>query len=238
MTKAICNLHITMIALSVIFCINHQAYCATENNNSKIAVMNFDNRSSSKEWQWLSKGLADMLITDLSASERLSIVERERLSEIVAELKLVKTGVVDSSIADQVGRIAKVDWVLFGSFIKQGNHLKIEGHILNLSTEKIMRVEWVEGPSDDVLKLEKQLEKNIATLGVPEKGFVIFANNVVHIVGEKWWTAKEFDAEFIQLKTKFPSGGWFYRKFCHSNHYGLVLIVSGKPYVVEFKDQK
>lgn len=53
----------------------------------RLAVMNFDNRSSTGQWQWLSKGLADMIITDLSASEGLMIVERERLNEIVAECK-------------------------------------------------------------------------------------------------------------------------------------------------------
>ncbi len=123
----------------------------------KLAVMNLDNRSSSAEWQWLSKGLADMIITDLSASERLMIVERERLNEIVAELQLIKTGMVDSSIANQVGRVAKVDWVLFGSFLKEGDQLKIEAHILDLKTQELLRVEWVEGPAEKASHLEKRL---------------------------------------------------------------------------------
>jgi len=126
-----------------------------------MAVMNFDNRSSTGQWQWLSKGLADMLITDLSASERLMIVERERLNEIVAELQLTKAGVVDSSIAGQVGRIAKVDWVLFGSFLKEGDHLKIEAHILDLKTQELLRVEWVEGHPEEVLQLEKRLVQQL-----------------------------------------------------------------------------
>jgi TolB-like protein len=123
--------------------------------------MNFDNRSSSGEWQWLGKGLADMIITDLSASERLMIVERERLNEIVAELQLIKAGVVDSSIANQVGRIAKVDWVLFGSFLKEGGLLKIEAHILDLKTQGLLRVEWVEGPAEKALQLEKRLVQQL-----------------------------------------------------------------------------
>lgn len=133
-----------------------------------MAVMNFDNRSSTGQWQWLSKGLADMLITDLSASERLMIVERERLNEIVAELQLTKAGVVDSSIAGQVGRIAKVDWVLFGSFLKKGQNLKIEAHLIDVTTEKLVRVEWVRGKAEDLLKLEKELAfKIIENLHIP-----------------------------------------------------------------------
>jgi len=89
------------------------------------------------------------------------IVERERLNEIVAELQLVKTGVVDSSIAGQVGRVAKVDWVLFGSFLKEGDHLKIEAHILDLKTQELLRVEWVEGLAKEVLHLEKRLVQQL-----------------------------------------------------------------------------
>jgi TolB-like protein len=127
----------------------------------RVAVMNFNNRSSAGEWQWLSKGLADMIITDLSASERLMIVERERLNEIVAELKLTKAGVFDSSIAGQVGRVAKVDWVLFGSFLKEAEHLRIETHLLDLKSEQLLRVEWVQGPAEEVLRLEKRLVQQL-----------------------------------------------------------------------------
>ena len=151
-----------ILVLIIIFCFSPRAYSASEENSpKKITVMNFDNRSSTGEWQWLSKGFADMIITDLSASERLTVVERERLNEIVAELQLVKTGVVDSSIANRVGQMAKVDWVLFGSFLKEGNHLKIEAHILDLKTQKLMRVEWVEGLAEEVLHLEKRLVQQL-----------------------------------------------------------------------------
>lgn len=141
---------------------------STPLNVKKLAVMNFDNHSPDGQWQWLSKGLADMIITDMSASERLRIVERERLNLIVAEHKLIKTGIVDSTIASQVGRLANVDWVLFGSFLKEGKSLKIEAFILDMKTEDVLRVERVEGKADDVVLLEKNLvQKFIDRLDTP-----------------------------------------------------------------------
>jgi len=133
-----------------------------------IAVMDFDNRSSSGEWGWLSKGLADMVVTDLSASSSLVVLERERLTEILRELDLGATGLVDASRAARVGEIARVDRVLFGSFLKDGDTLKIEAHLLDLKTQELLRVEWVEGRADEVFKLEKQLvEQILARLDVP-----------------------------------------------------------------------
>ena len=44
-----------------------------------VAISYFDNTSGTKEYDPLSKGLADMLITDLSNVKSLKIVEREKL---------------------------------------------------------------------------------------------------------------------------------------------------------------
>jgi TolB-like protein len=95
-----------------------------------LAVMYFENRSVGSEWQWLSTGIADMLIVDLGRSERLLVVERERLARMLTELRLVEGGLIDPANAAKVGQVTKVDWVLFGSFEKKGDSLNIEGHIL------------------------------------------------------------------------------------------------------------
>jgi TolB-like protein len=159
-----------LVVGNICVCLSAQPGSTTDTANNEvktIAVMNFDNRNPG-EWQWLGKGLADMMITDLSASETLIVVERERLNDITAELQLIKTGMIDTSIADQVGHIAKVDWVLFGSFLKNGDHLKIEAHIFDMKTQGLLRVEWVEGLAEKVMELEKRLiQQLLERLHVP-----------------------------------------------------------------------
>ena len=44
-----------------------------------VAISYFDNTSGSEQYNPLSKGLADMLITDLSDVKSIQIVEREKL---------------------------------------------------------------------------------------------------------------------------------------------------------------
>jgi len=133
-----------------------------------LAVMNFTNRNPGDGWDWLEKGLADMLITDLSKSASLVIVERDRMAELLRELELAERGIVDASTAGRVGRICKVDWVLFGSFIKQGDQIKIEAHIVEVETGRLLRVEWVEGKASALFALEKELAYRILSrLNVP-----------------------------------------------------------------------
>src|SRR5215831_11843002 len=53
-----------------------------------VAVSYFDNNTGKAEYDPLAKGLADMLITDLGQLQALRVVEREKLNQILAELKL------------------------------------------------------------------------------------------------------------------------------------------------------
>ncbi|MGA1871976.1 MAG: CsgG/HfaB family protein [bacterium] len=122
-----------------------------------LVIMYFTNRGENKDWKWLSKGLADMLITDLFATSRFKIVEREKLQEFLKEVEVTRQGVFDQSTALQVGKVAKAQKVLFGSFEVQEKDIVIEAHIIDISTGELQRVEWVRGKSDSIIKLVKQL---------------------------------------------------------------------------------
>ncbi len=140
---------------------------AEPSDRMTLAVMYFTNRGGEGEWDWLRKGLADLLITDLASSDRLLLVERERLQAALKELKVAESGAIDKDVALKVGRITKVDVALFGSYLVTGGEIEIEAHLIDLATGRLRRVEWVKGKVDRVHELEKELaEKLIANLDV------------------------------------------------------------------------
>jgi hypothetical protein len=49
------------------------------------SVLYFNNTTQEKKHAWLSKGLADMLITDLSQVPQIKVVEREELQKVLKE---------------------------------------------------------------------------------------------------------------------------------------------------------
>jgi len=122
-----------------------------------IAVLDFLNRRPGDGHDWLGKGLADMVITDLSASERLTVVDRERMQQLAREHDLVTSGIVDENTAPAVGRVAKVEWVLQGTFACQGTNVTIEALLVDVARQQVMRIDRIEGPLDDVFELEEQL---------------------------------------------------------------------------------
>jgi len=140
---------------------------AAPSERMTLAVMYFTNRGAEGEWDWLRKGLADLLITDLASSDRLLLVERERMQAVLKELKVSESGAVDQAVALRAAQIARVDVALFGSYLVAGGEIEIEAHLIDLATGRLRRVEWVKGRAARVHELEKALaEKLIANLDV------------------------------------------------------------------------
>jgi tetratricopeptide (TPR) repeat protein len=139
-----------------------------------------------------------MLITDLSSSAKLQVVERERLHEFLKEMRLAEVGIVDPETAQEFGNIAKVDMVLFGSFLKEGDRIEIEAHIIDVATGQLQRVEWVRGKAKDIFKLEKEL------------AFKIIDNLHIELTQEEIESIKYIPTDSIDAATHFYTGLDYY----------------------------
>lgn len=75
----------------------------------------------------LSRGLAEMLITDLSTSEEIKVVERSRLNEIIAEIKLQENPFFDSKKATKFakGNLAKGSTQSYEAFLRYSEALSL-----------------------------------------------------------------------------------------------------------------
>src|SRR4051812_38336244 len=90
-----------------------------------IAVSYFDNTSNDAALDPLRKGLADMLITDLSNVTSLRIVEREKLESLLKEIKLGRTAYFDPKTAQRLGKGLGAEYVLTGSYLLLADDLRI-----------------------------------------------------------------------------------------------------------------
>lgn len=71
----------------------------------------------------LGYGLADLLLTDLSRSSQLQVVDRIRVNALLQELRLAGTGRVDSSTAPRVGKLIGARRIVNGALAstREGN---------------------------------------------------------------------------------------------------------------------
>src|SRR5689334_10732556 len=114
-----------------------------------VAVSYFDNNTGKAEYDPLAKGLADMLITDLGQLGALRIVEREKLNQILAELKLSRSKFIDPKTAQRVGKGLAAQFILSGGYTLAGDTIRIDARVFNVETGAVVTSERVEGKKDE-----------------------------------------------------------------------------------------
>jgi len=122
-----------------------------------VAVSYFDNNTGKAEYDPLAKGLADMLITDLGQLRALRVVEREKLNQILAELKLSRSKFIDPKTARRLGKGLAAQFILSGGYTLAGDTLRIDARVFNVETGAVLTSERVEGKKDEFFALEKDI---------------------------------------------------------------------------------
>ncbi len=135
---------------------------------NSVAVLYFQNLSSSPELDPLKKGLSQMLITDLAKAKQLTVVERLRLQTLLQELKLGTTGMVEAGSAPRVGKLIGAGKLVHGGFTDlQDENLRIDASLAEAASNERSDLEEITGKLNSIFQLEKDLAfKIIDELGV------------------------------------------------------------------------
>ena len=104
-----------------------------------LAVLYFRNRSGLEELDPVRKGLALMLITDLSMVKDLQVVERVRLQALAEELGLGSSGIVEPDTGPRVGRLLGARWLVGGDIHGALQKLNVQSDILEVPADHAKR---------------------------------------------------------------------------------------------------
>lgn len=114
-------------------------------------------------YQPLSRGLAQMLTSDLGLIQRFRLVERLQLGTLLDELQLAQGGRVDASTAARVGRLVQAGRLVNGlATIPPEGDVRLEATVV-LPTGEVTSPEAVTGRFRDLLRIEKELVIRIAS---------------------------------------------------------------------------
>ncbi len=117
----------------------------------------------------LAYALADLLMTDLSRSGQIRLVERSRLGEVLRELDLAKSGRVDSATAPQAGRLLQAGRLVLGSIgsMGDGRSIRLGARIEAVAQGTVQDAVDAQAPLADILAAEKALAfRLLESLGV------------------------------------------------------------------------
>ncbi len=135
----------------------------------RVAVLYFDVDDRLGDLVVFRKGLAEMLITDLVATEKLTVVERAKLEEVTRELDFKDSKYFKNGKAIELGDLLQVDWKLTGTILPVKTGLIIESRLISTHTAEIKKTARVMFSKDDILEGEQKLaEKMTAAISEAE----------------------------------------------------------------------
>lgn len=127
-----------------------------------VAVAHFDNNTGDSAYDALGRGLADMLVTDLSGLPELKVVERARLAALLDELALADSAFVDPASAAKLGKGLGATHIVVGAFAAIEPELRIDARVVSVETGEVAAATHVTGPKQEFFLLEKELALGIA----------------------------------------------------------------------------
>lgn len=138
--------------------INERALDSRQFPEQSIAVLNFRNLGGNAGFDPLTKGLADMVITDLSQVKALTVIERSRMQALMEEMGLGQSGLVNEQTAPRVGRLLGVKKVLQGSFLDlAGGRLRLDASLADAVAKAAQSIGETSGELARFFRLEKNL---------------------------------------------------------------------------------
>ena len=156
-SRQICRWFIGILFM-VLVAIPIQGYAATR--PTTLTVMPFTALQGQSQG-WLSKGLADLLTKNLGQVDSLVLLERTRMQAFVDELELSQSGLIEKSQALRMGRVARVEQVLYGNYSLSGDEIRLNVFLLETDSQDIIQTAQISGKLKQIRNLAQQLSLDL-----------------------------------------------------------------------------
>ncbi len=124
---------------------------AESGRKARLAVIELENIGSLAKEKNVGRSVSELLTTFLVESQKVQVVERSQLNQVLAEHKLNLSGVVDIDTAAKVGKVLAVDVVLCGSVSEVGSFFDINMRAIDVESASILKAAIIEVAREDFL---------------------------------------------------------------------------------------
>jgi tetratricopeptide (TPR) repeat protein len=144
---------------------NENAIGAARMSPQAVAVLPFSVQGAEPQLEPLGKGLAEMLITDLSQIQSLKLVERIRVQSLFDEMELGQTGLVEESKAAQFGKLLSAGRVVRGDLsMAQKDKVRMDAMTMNAVQNQVSKPVSVTDAFNNLFRVEKNLAFKVLNL--------------------------------------------------------------------------
>jgi TolB-like protein/tetratricopeptide (TPR) repeat protein len=138
-------------AMGIVFYVSRPKIEAVKIEANSIAVLPFENLSSSKEDEYFSDGVTEDILTQLSKIEKLKVVSRTSVMQYKNTNKSVR----------EIGKELGVETILEGSVRRFGNRVRIVGQLIDAKTDKHLWAETYDRELKDIFLIQTEVASKI-----------------------------------------------------------------------------
>lgn len=137
---------------------NEARLAATPGSPRTVAVFPLRFSGTDSSLVPLERGIAALMVTDLSMSRELTVLERERVQALMDEVTLSQSGRADATTAVRSGRMLAAGRVIQGSITQLPNRaLRLDAAVVDVPTSQALRSAQGEDRLEQIFALEKQI---------------------------------------------------------------------------------
>ncbi len=127
---------------------------------NSVVVAGFVNISGNSEDDWLGAGISETLAADAGQLEGVSVISRDRVSEILKTLS-EQTGDRDERLFLRAGRELRARWVVSGGFQRSGDTVRVTASVVEVRSGQVAGTTKVDGSLQRIFDLQDRLVREL-----------------------------------------------------------------------------
>jgi tetratricopeptide (TPR) repeat protein len=142
---------------------NEQALRGTQVPGTTVAVLPFRCSCADTALLPLERGMADLVVSDLSRSSAIRVLERDRMQAIADEIRLAQTAQVDAGTAARAGKLIAAGRILNGQILQSAGaqRMDLAGSVVNTNNSSVESNPSAQGTINALFDLEKTFVLNV-----------------------------------------------------------------------------
>jgi Predicted integral membrane protein len=121
-----------------------------------ILVLPFEN-TGGKEYSWISAGMTDTVITDLTRIQNISVVSNTDRKKILEEMKFIFSGLAEEDKMIKLGKLTGANVIFTGSYLVSGNRIRVHARLVNVETGKVESSTKLDGTLNGIFDLQDKV---------------------------------------------------------------------------------
>ncbi len=118
-----------------------------------ILVNPFEN-TGSKKYSWISAGMTDTVISDLTSIQNISVVSNQDRKKVLEEMKFIFSGLAEDEKMIKLGKLTGANVIFSGSYLVSGNRIRVYARLVNVETGEVESSTKLDGTINDIFDLQ------------------------------------------------------------------------------------